>query len=70
VDDFDRAQDLEMASRNVLIANQRLNIKAITLSHCQDCGDAIPEQRRAVKGVTRCIDCQQLNENIGKYYAR
>lgn len=68
MDDFDRAQDLEMASRNALIANQRLTIKTITLSHCQDCGEAIPEQRRAVKGVSRCIECQQYLEQKRKQY--
>jgi len=33
------------------------------LSHCMDCGDAIPEKRRkAVPGVKFCINCQEFNE--------
>lgn len=32
------------------------------LSHCQDCGDEIPQARRKIKGVTRCIDCQEEYE--------
>ena len=34
-----------------------------SLSHCEDCGEAIPEARRAaVPGVRRCIVCQQEND--------
>lgn len=66
----DYAQDLEMAERNSVISKHLKNKITITLSHCQDCGDAIPEERRAIKGVTRCIECQQSNENNGKYYAK
>ena len=30
-----------------------------SLTHCEDCGDPIPEaRRRAVPGVRRCIACQ------------
>lgn len=30
---------------------------------CQDCGDPIPEARRAaVPGCTRCVDCQGVFE--------
>ena len=30
-----------------------------SLSHCEECGEAIPEaRRRAVPGVKRCIQCQ------------
>jgi phage/conjugal plasmid C-4 type zinc finger TraR family protein len=30
-----------------------------SLSHCEDCGEAIPEaRRRAVPGVRRCVACQ------------
>jgi phage/conjugal plasmid C-4 type zinc finger TraR family protein len=68
MDDFDRAQDLEMAERNALISKQRQKLKTVSLSHCEDCGGEIPEKRRAVKGVTRCISCQQDHEKLGKQY--
>jgi phage/conjugal plasmid C-4 type zinc finger TraR family protein len=30
-----------------------------SLTHCEDCGDAIPEARRqAVPGVRLCVPCQ------------
>ena len=37
--------------------------KGESLSHCEECGEAIPEaRRRAVPGVRRCIDCQQASD--------
>lgn len=34
-----------------------------SLEECETCGEEIPEARRlAVKGVTKCIYCQQLAE--------
>lgn len=37
-----------------------------SLTHCEDCGEAIPEnRRRAVPGVRRCVGCQV--EADGRY---
>jgi len=34
-----------------------------SLTHCEECGDDIPEARqRAIKGVRLCVWCQELNE--------
>ena len=31
-----------------------------SLTHCEECAEAIPEGRRlAVPGVRRCVDCQE-----------
>ena len=31
-----------------------------SLSHCEDCGEAIPQARRAaIAGVRLCVSCQQ-----------
>lgn len=37
-----------------------------SLSHCEECGEAIPEARRAaIAGVSRCVSCQQaLDEEL------
>jgi len=36
----------------------------LSLSHCADCGEEIPQQRRrAVNGVRLCISCQEAAEN-------
>ncbi|GHH51888.1 MULTISPECIES: DksA/TraR family C4-type zinc finger protein [Gammaproteobacteria] len=33
------------------------------LTHCEECGAAIPEARRkAVPGVRLCVDCQQAHD--------
>ena len=34
-----------------------------SLSHCEECGDEIPELRRLkVPGVRKCVHCQSLTE--------
>jgi len=34
-----------------------------SLYECCECGEEIPEARRqAIKGVTTCVNCQELNE--------
>ena len=70
MDEFDRAQDLEMASRNAAIAAQRGNMKTVSYSHCLNCGDAIPQARQALGGVLRCITCQQFLEEKARHYAK
>ena len=38
--------------------------KGESLTHCEACGDPIPEARReAVPGVRLCVDCQQQRDN-------
>jgi phage/conjugal plasmid C-4 type zinc finger TraR family protein len=38
-----------------------------SLSHCEECGDEIPELRRtALPGVRRCVYCTELLERSGK----
>jgi RNA polymerase-binding transcription factor DksA len=57
------AQAIELAEYE---ATQRRAIRpeaqAPALSHCKDCAEEIPQARREIKGVTRCIDCQQEHE--------
>ena len=34
-----------------------------SLTHCEECGESIPEARRlAVPGVRSCIECQEEND--------
>ncbi len=58
MDDLDRAQEVEMTSRNAAIAAQMARHGKTSLSHCQDCGEAIPKLRQNIGGYVRCIDCQ------------
>jgi len=37
--------------------------KGDSLTHCEECGSAIPEARRqAVPGVRLCVDCQSVRD--------
>lgn len=59
-DIFDRAQELEQRQRTEALARFAEGLEvSISLSHCSDCGEPIPEARRnAVRGCTRCVQCQ------------
>jgi phage/conjugal plasmid C-4 type zinc finger TraR family protein len=47
------------ASVDDAVARARQALRGESLTHCEDCGDAIPEARRqAVPGVRRCVPCQ------------
>ena len=35
-------------------------------THCVECDDEIPERRRALGGITRCVDCQGIFEARGR----
>ena len=65
-DVFDRAQELEQRQREAALANFAAchpDSQRASISHCKDCGEPIPDARqRAVKGCTRCIDCQEDHE--------
>ena len=53
-------QDQIDASVEDAVADARRRLpKGESLTHCEDCGEAIPEARRlAVPGVRRCVACQ------------
>lgn len=61
---FDRAQALEQLRRDLAIAAVRDRRAATgpSLTDCTDCGDEIPEARRALGGMRRCVPCQQRHE--------
>ncbi|PDO81894.1 TraR/DksA C4-type zinc finger protein [Kosakonia sacchari] len=67
---IDQANDL--VELNMAHALQRIRIDRNTASaeHCEECGEAIPEARRAaIAGCKTCVDCQQLIE-LGGAHAR
>ncbi len=53
-------QDQIDASVEDAVARARRGLpRGESLTHCEDCGEAIPEARRqAVPGVRRCVACQ------------
>jgi len=43
----------------VELARRRLAQAGDSLTHCEECGDEIPQARRdAIKGVRLCVSCQ------------
>ncbi|WP_060538518.1 TraR/DksA family transcriptional regulator [Pseudomonas sp. NBRC 111125] len=61
---FDRAQDMEQRQRDQAIsaALARARPTGPSLTHCEDCDGEIPEARRALGGMTRCVPCQSTFE--------
>lgn len=56
----------EMLARN--IAQVIYRPVTVSASFCEDCDAPIPEaRRRAVQGVTRCVDCQELEERANAF---
>ncbi len=50
----------------VKIAREQLP-QGISLTHCEECGEPIPEARRkAIEGVRLCIECQTEQESEQK----
>lgn len=64
VDALDLAQEREALDRERAIAAQlaRSRHDRPSLAHCADCDEPIPAARRALGGITRCVDCQSLFE--------
>ncbi|MGT3071960.1 TraR/DksA family transcriptional regulator [Pseudomonas putida] len=61
---FDRAQAIEQRQRDQAITAvlDRARSSGPSLTHCEDCGGEIPEARRALGGMKRCVPCQNLFE--------
>lgn len=63
---FDFASSLEDRERDSVVAAKREEIAYITqpaFSHCEDCGEEIAKERQKIKGVRRCIICQEIKES-------
>ena len=66
-DFFDVASQVEMEERDAAIAKARGRIAGVGRATCSDCDDVIPqERRRAIPSCTRCVDCQERFEKIGR----
>ena len=63
--DMAQARVEELLARNIAsVVNRPVSVSA---SFCEDCDAPIPEQRRrAVRGVTRCVSCQDMAERYAK----
>lgn len=69
MDLIDRANQQAERMLAAQLTNQigRSNTKGESLSHCEECGDPIPEARRLhVPGVRMCVPCQSAAERSGR----
>lgn len=64
LEEADQAQLLSTALSADAVAKIRAAIpKGPSYSHCDECGEEIPEARqKAIQGCKTCIDCQSLKE--------
>lgn len=61
----DFAQELELKEYE-RTQQRAIQPKRQSLSHCQDCGEAIPAERQKAIAVTRCVECQEDFETMEK----
>lgn len=63
--DMAQAHADELLARNIAsVVNRPVYV---TASFCEDCDAPIPEERRrAVWGVTRCVNCQDMAERYSR----
>lgn len=63
MDIINTAAEIEELQRNAALSAHRINRNAVSAEHCVDCGDYIPEPRRAaVPGCQTCAYCQSVIE--------
>lgn len=69
-DTLDAASELTQQRIEMAVAAHRLNHSAVSATHCEECGDSLPEARRkAYPGCTMCVECQsniELRKKIGR----
>ncbi|RSB58998.1 TraR/DksA family transcriptional regulator [Atlantibacter subterranea] len=64
---IDQANELAQQRIDMAVAAHRLNRNAVSAEHCAECGENIPEPRRAaVPGCQTCAECQADLELIRK----
>lgn len=65
---FDQSLEAEMEFQDWMRLNtiSRMQRNGSSRTHCAECGEEIPQARqRAIRGVTLCVDCQELSEMMG-----
>lgn len=66
-DPVDIAGEQEAMLMSSLLA-ERVQYRGQSAAYCEDCGDDIPEPRRAgVPGVRTCVACQALRERHRRF---
>lgn len=66
-DEADLAQEYSDLMINEGLMSVRSQFCSISSMICEECGDAIPAQRRAaIPGVQTCVTCQEILEHRRK----
>ncbi|TKU48097.1 TraR/DksA C4-type zinc finger protein [Citrobacter sp. wls714] len=59
-DDASAAEELQ---REAALSAHRINRDAVSATHCSECDDELPEDRRkAYPGCTMCVECLAVLE--------
>lgn len=68
MDVADQAQDNDFTEAALLVHRNGLQKRSGPSAYrCEECGDAIPEERRQVApGTEHCVDCQSALEHLQK----
>ncbi|MBT1949611.1 TraR/DksA family transcriptional regulator [Enterobacter kobei] len=62
-DIIDTAAEIEELQRNAALSAHRIDRNAVSAERCEECGEDIPEPRRAaVTGCQTCADCHGVIE--------
>ena len=64
----DEANDLVELRMQDRLAKIYAQQRTVSEQYCEDCDSEIPAARRAIGGVSRCIDCQTIHEAKQKHY--
>lgn len=56
-------EQIDDTVKDAIDAVRARSMSGVSATHCDECGDPIPEARRvAVPGVRRCVACQSARE--------
>lgn len=65
---MDAAQALALERQEALSRAAQLPVRPMGPPECGDCGNDIPERRRAL-GAVLCVPCAEAIERVGRHFA-
>ena len=63
----DIANDSHDKMRSIILSN-RVTFEGESETHCEECGEEIPEKRRKLGGVKMCVDCKEISDKNSSHY--
>jgi len=59
-DECDLAQEIQALHLRIALEGRERSGRGPSLHTCEECGDSIPDARRAaIPGIRLCVDCQE-----------